>query len=195
MGCVDATHTWCMLSSVTYKSEPTIRDKCGTAYGYKVHLKYGENSCESCNTARREQKNAWRKKNPDKVREHLYTWRDSHRESYRAIQRKAVAKRRTLAAGGVSEPYTTQDVLDRWGTDCHICSEPIDLDAPRGLGVPGWKRGLHLDHVIPISGGGDDTLANVKPSHAICNSSKSGRMPTEESQSSTDEGETAPDPL
>jgi 5-methylcytosine-specific restriction endonuclease McrA len=184
-----------MLFFVTDKLTPTIHEKCGTAYGYKLHYKRGENSCHDCNIARREQKNLWRKKNPDKVREHLYTWRDSHREAYRAIQRKAVAKRRTLTAGGISEPYTTEDVLDRWGTDCHICHEPIDLNVSRGLGMPGWKAGLHLDHVIPISGGGDDVLDNVKPSHAICNSSKSGRMPIESDESSTDEGETAPDPL
>ena len=68
--------------------------------------------------------------------------------------------------------YLLQDVFDRWGTDCHICNEPVDLTAPRQCGVPGWERGLHLDHVVPLSKGGPDTLDNVKPTHARCNLDK-----------------------
>ena len=65
--------------------------------------------------------------------------------------------------------YTTDDVLAKWGYNCHICNDPIDFKAPRQCGEPGWELGLHLDHVIPIAKGGPDTLANVKPAHAKCN--------------------------
>lgn len=70
------------------------------------------------------------------------------------------------------EYYNTQDVLDMWGFDCHICKGPIDFRAPRQCGQPGWELGLHLDHVIPLAKGGPDTVANVKPAHAKCNTDK-----------------------
>jgi 5-methylcytosine-specific restriction endonuclease McrA len=37
-------------------------------------------------------------------------------------------------------------------------------------------KNLHIDHVIPISKGGTDTLDNVRPSHAKCNLSKGNKI-------------------
>lgn len=71
-----------------------------------------------------------------------------------------------------SIPYNDQDVLDLYGTDCHICGEPINLNAPRGCGPEGWELGLHIDHLIPLANGGDDTIENVRPSHGLCNVKK-----------------------
>lgn len=74
--------------------------------------------------------------------------------------------------GAQIERYTTQQALDLYGTNCHLCGEAIDLSAPRWTAKKGWERGLHLDHVIRISEGGKDCLENVRPSHAICNLQK-----------------------
>jgi 5-methylcytosine-specific restriction endonuclease McrA len=65
--------------------------------------------------------------------------------------------------------------LNKWGSDCHLCKKPIDLQAPRATFQQGWESGLQLDHVIPISSGGPDTLENVKPSHGKCNIAKGYR--------------------
>lgn len=83
--------------------------------------------------------------------------------------------RRARAAGGEYERYTEAEVLELFGTNCHICSEPIDLMAARKCGSPGWRRSLWLDHVVPIARGGSDTLANVRPSHGECNLRKNAR--------------------
>jgi len=32
--------------------------------------------------------------------------------------------------------------------------------------------GLHIDHVMPLSKGGPDTLENVRPAHGSCNVKK-----------------------
>lgn len=96
---------------------------------------------------------AWDKKNPDK-----------------ALAR--VHRRRARMLGNGAEPYTREDVLKTYGTDCHICGDPIDLSVSGKVGTPGWERGLHLDHVVPLEDGGPDTLANVKPSHGGCNTLK-----------------------
>ena len=84
--------------------------------------------------------------------------------------------RRAFKLGTVSIPFTNEEMLDLYGTDCHICLEPIDLDAPRQVGVEGWERGLHREHVVSLSQGGTDTLDNVKPSHGLCNLRKGNRV-------------------
>lgn len=86
--------------------------------------------------------------------------------------RLAKNRRRALKFGGGTEPYTEADVLERWGTCCHLCGEEVDLDAPRSAGKIGWERGLHLEHVIDLALGGSDTVENVKPSHGKCNLKK-----------------------
>lgn len=70
------------------------------------------------------------------------------------------------------EYYSLTQVLVTYGKDCHLCHEPIDLKASRRVGIGDWLLGLHIDHLIAVANGGPDTLANVRPSHAICNLKK-----------------------
>jgi 5-methylcytosine-specific restriction endonuclease McrA len=74
-----------------------------------------------------------------------------------------------------SDKYLESDILHIYGIECHICQETIDLSAPKKVGTTGWEKGLHLDHVIPLSKGGSDTVDNVRPAHGICNVRKSHR--------------------
>ncbi len=107
----------------------------------------------------------WRLANPEKRREIERRFREAHPNK----SRDDAIRRRALELGVESVKYTEDEIFAKWGTDCHICGEPVDLEAPRQVGVSGWERGLHLDHVMSISRGGPDTPDNVKPSHGICN--------------------------
>ena len=78
-------------------------------------------------------------------------------------------RRRARVRNAYREEYTHQDVLNAHGVDCWLCLEPIDFEAPRQTGKPGWQRGLHLDHVVRIADGGPDVVSNVKPAHGLCN--------------------------
>lgn len=49
------------------------------------------------------------------------------------------------------------------------------LDAPRKVGVNNWELGFHVDHLVPLSKGGSDTLENVRPTHAVCNLRKNAK--------------------
>jgi 5-methylcytosine-specific restriction endonuclease McrA len=98
----------------------------------------------------------WRKNNPHKV----------------ANNSRDRARRR----GALSEYYTRQQIFDRDGYDCYLCSTPVDLNAPHVQGQPGWETYPHVEHVIPLSKGGDDTLSNVKIAHAKCNIDKGVRL-------------------
>jgi hypothetical protein len=84
-------------------------------------------------------------------------------------KRASVNKRRAVTHGSYAEKYSTHDVLDMYGTCCHLCGEEVDLLAPRRVGAEGWQLGLHIDHVIQIAHGGPDTLENVRPAHGLCN--------------------------
>tara|TARA_R110002167_G_scaffold104976_2_gene270275 strand:- start:915 stop:1439 length:525 start_codon:yes stop_codon:yes gene_type:complete len=91
-------------------------------------------------------------------------------------RREQNRKRRALKQRNTHKPYNEDQVLKLYGTDCHICKKPISLSANRSSGAPGWEQGLHLDHVIPLSKGGADTLENVKPAHGLCNMQKSASI-------------------
>ena len=112
-------------------------------------------------------------KNKDKMFEANKLWKENNPEQRKALGRKSQNIRRARKLGNGQEPYTEQQVLETYGTSCHLCLLPIDMQASRKVGEQGWENGLHLDHVVPLSKGGPDTLENVKPSHGICNIKKS----------------------
>lgn len=56
------------------------------------------------------------------------------------------------------------------GSDCGICNNPIDMNVSRTS-----KMGLTVDHIIPLSKGGADTLDNMQPAHWICNVRKGNK--------------------
>ena len=120
----------------------------------------------------RELDKAWRDANVEKAREIEKRYRDSHPE----VQRRKKRQYRARKYGSDTEKYTTQEILDLYGTDCHICLKPIDLEAPRNCGVEGWENSLHLDHLIPLIKGGTDLKENIRPSHAKCNISKKATL-------------------
>ncbi|MFJ8394370.1 HNH endonuclease [Streptomyces sp. NPDC094144] len=56
-------------------------------------------------------------------------------------------------------PVHKGDLFARWDGRCCYCDAPAE----------------HIDHVTPISRGGDDTLDNVVPACASCNLDKAAR--------------------
>ena len=93
----------------------------------------------------------------------------------RVARLRIVARRRAQRLNNGFEIYTLEQVFALYGTNCHLCNESIDLEAPRWQGESGWERGLHIDHVTPISRGGADNLANVRPAHGKCNLKKGAK--------------------
>ncbi len=135
---------------------------CGTYAGYRKHHNDKTKPCLECLIANRAyskiryQKNGAlrqansRARNLDKVRE-----------------RERAKNRRRRANQSVE--YNELQVIATYGASCYICGLAIDFMAPRRTGIPGWENGFHIDHLIPVSKGGPDTLENVRPSHGICN--------------------------
>lgn len=119
--------------------------------------KYKEENIEAV----REKNRRWEEKNKEKRRKQQREWTENNRERYNAKMRKMNAKRDAIKRGATTaEKFGREDVLEKWGTDCHICDELVDLED--------W----HMEHVVPLSKGGPHTLENVKPAHPICNLQK-----------------------
>ena len=116
----------------------------------------------------------------EQKKDHINAVRKKRYHSNQEAREKSLARdrmRRALREGVDWEPYTISEVLEKYGTACHICNEEIDLEAPRKAGGgEGWQKGLHLDHLIPISKGGPDSLDNIRPSHASCNVSRGAKI-------------------
>ena len=86
------------------------------------------------------------------------------RERYRI----KTAKRQKI----VNPIRISADVLiERDGNVCHICLTQIDLSLARNS-----RFGATIDHVIPVSKGGADTLDNMKLAHWICNIKKGNKV-------------------
>lgn len=174
---------------------------CGTMNGYSAHLRRKEATCRLCKDAnniyrtKRRAENPelaissakWAKNHPEAKRASYAKWLSSNpgrnkecQARYRARNpnktREAQRRSRARNEGRVWEVYTEDQVLELYGTNCYICGEPIDMSAPRKAGTEGWERGLHLDHVVPESKGGPDTIENVKPTHGLCNILKHDKL-------------------
>lgn len=114
----------------------------------------------------------------------LESLRESGREYDRThrAERNAQANLRRARQMGASicENVNRLVVADRDGWICQLCFDPIDPNTPHklenGQNNP-WY--LHIDHVIPLSRGGDHSYANVQASHATCNLRKHNSLPEE----------------
>lgn len=90
-------------------------------------------------------------------------------EAQRARYRIKTVKRQNKMT--MPRRIAADQVVLKYGNDCHICNHPIDLSLARTS-----RMGLTVDHVIPLSKGGSDELDNLRPAHWICNNRKSDKI-------------------
>ena len=190
------------FNSTPIKNPPITRPNCGTIGGGKSHRWRNESFCEPCYEAKRvynraqykkhstkiiESTERYRKANLDKQQKWSAKYRANNLEKVRETNRKYAnsmpekrrqreRKRRALKFKNGHVPYTESQALELYGKTCHLCNLPIDLTATRQPGKPGWERGLHIDHVVPLANGGPDIIENVRPAHGLCNLRKGAKM-------------------
>lgn len=116
----------------------------------------------------------WYEKHREDVLAKTADWKKENRPAHLESKRRWFRKRRLSLHGATIGTYTERDVYERYGRACYICRQPIDPSvSDRGYWHPS------LDHVVPISRGGADTLENVRPVHNGCNSHKGRRLLSE----------------
>ena len=183
-------------------------DKSFSEYSRKSSSKDGHrNDCKACvsaymksrQEAHGEDINARRRDryraNPEKSLAECRAWRAANLEwskayhkahhkkrwasdaKYRAQHAAAYTRYFRLLSSAKSEPYTREGIFDRDSWRCGICGGVID-SALRWPNV--WSASI--DHIVPLSLGGDDTPANVQAAHVGCNQGKGNRVDVDEMQ-------------
>jgi 5-methylcytosine-specific restriction endonuclease McrA len=172
--------------------------KCGEAkplceFNRTTQNKDGHSgACKSCATA---YVLDWQKRYPEKMAAKAARYREKNRERLalrareirlRDSERLEANRRRYLAKKPYAitdscrrrrarlknapkiEEYDSLEIAKRDGWKCHICGKRV-------------KRGqLSIDHLVPLSRGGDDTPQNVALAHLRCNSRRGpGRLPAQ----------------
>lgn len=85
----------------------------------------------------------------------------------RRYKRQSERQRERRKRGVHTEPYRSQDVFERDGWKCHLCGRLTR----RGRRAP-HPLSPSIDHLVPISKGGSDTLLNVATAHFLCNAAR-----------------------
>lgn len=78
---------------------------------------------------------------------------------------------RARKVGAVVEHFSRLSVFERDNWVCGICKRPVNKNAS----FPAWDS-PSLDHVIPLSRGGEHSMTNSQTAHLRCNLSKGDRM-------------------
>lgn len=79
--------------------------------------------------------------------------------------------RRMREKAATAERFDPLEVFDRDGWVCGLCSLPVDPDRA-------WPDPMSpsLDHVVPLSAGGEHSRANTQLAHWLCNVRKGARV-------------------
>ena len=99
-------------------------------------------------------------------------WRQRNLERARDNGRAAAARRRARMLGLPVKPYTVAELVERDGTHCVLCNEPLDFEARHP--EPSSPTVEHLECIAwPDSAG--DVPSNVALAHFLCNSTRNVR--------------------
>lgn len=115
----------------------------------------------------------WREAHPERARERIVVWREAndrkpHDASYRerngSVIRSHAHRRRLLIAEAFIEDVDIVYLFERDRGICGICRLEVDWDM------------ASIDHVIPVSKGGEHSYANTQLAHRRCNSGKKDKI-------------------
>ena len=112
----------------------------------------------------RQERKIYAEANRDKMRKRDREWKKANRDKCNANHRKYVA----LKLGNRHEHYSEIDIYERDGWRCQLCGRKIN----RRLKHP-HPYSKSIDHIVPLSKGGEDAPINVQAAHLRCNISKS----------------------
>lgn len=102
---------------------------------------------------------AWQKKHPDRSRAIRAAWKRRHPE---AVARQD-HKRRALQFGAFVEHVTVAVLAERDRNRCGICGKLVAVND------------RSIDHILPLSRGGQHSYANTRLAHTLCNVKRNNR--------------------
>lgn len=119
--------------------------------------------------ARKAQASAWYEANKDRALRACRDWAERNRDKVREMGRRSRRKRRAIQAnvGGSHTAADLDRIFQRQRGKCALCKCSLAAVAKE------------LDHIIPISRGGDNNPGNLQWLCRPCNRSKSNKDPIE----------------
>lgn len=152
----------CIKCNVEKQITDFIKDKSRSS-GYHPYCRTCQNEYKNRNRALNIKRAiSWNKDNPEKRSKIRKTWSDKNNEKCRIYQYNRRALVKSLSDGTV----TPTALLNLPKDFCGICNERLDWSNPTKI---------HLDHIVPLSKGGLNSITNVQWSHAKCNLSKGSK--------------------
>lgn len=186
---------WCPTHYFRWKVHGTPDLECQSC-GSKISGRACGPNCRECRAANKKRRIADYKKRPDvaaKRAEHKrraaqrpenrdrhrkydqeYRNRPEVRERRRKQLRIRTKWRRALTRGVVAEKFDPDDVFERDNWQCQICGRRT-LKSKRGTA---HTRAPELDHIVPLSAGGEHTIRNTQCACRSCNLEKGARYQT-----------------
>lgn len=96
----------------------------------------------------------------EKAREHALAWAKRNPEKKQEMNNRYRARKFGATVGIVDY----EEILERDGLWCYLCESAVEPDD------------IHFDHVVPLSKGGEHSMANIRVTHSRCNLSKGDRL-------------------
>jgi 5-methylcytosine-specific restriction endonuclease McrA len=141
------------------------RDRNRYSTQHEARRATGRQSYQTNRPARLQSMRQRRIDNPEKVKEERRQDRIRHPERIRIAVRKRLA---TIKHAPITEDIDILIVAERDHWKCHICLKIVT------------KKNWSIDHLIPLSKGGNHTYENVALAHRSCNSRRgAGRLPAQ----------------
>jgi hypothetical protein len=127
---------------------------------------YAQNWQEANRDQTRELARQYRKDNPEKIKQSKINWEKSNPEKHKAISVKRRQNRRAkkLGNGGKLSKGIIDGLLALQKGKCACCGASL-------------KNGYHLDHIMPLALGGQNSDNNVQLLTPICNWKKGAKHP------------------
>jgi 5-methylcytosine-specific restriction endonuclease McrA len=100
------------------------------------------------------------------LQDYMRAWSAAHPESGRTTTRAYRARK----TGVETEPYTLAEIYERDRGICQLCYKRVPTKT-KGRS----SQRASIDHIIPLSKGGNNLKANVQLAHDHCNQRKSNR--------------------
>lgn len=113
---------------------------------------------------------------PEQRDAHLAEARRRNRSAgYSEAKRASDQRRRAVKLAAKTEQFTNPEIFERDGWRCGICGKKVN----KSLAYPN-PLSPSLDHVVPLSRGGDHVKANVRLAHLTCNVVRGNRGDVEQ---------------